>query len=323
MFAAAVLMRAVGHVERFDIVDCNATPYLHIPSTWVLARRSRARMVLTTHEALSAALPAYFRERGSRMGQQRVTVLQKGYRWLHSLPDAVVASSELTAHELQREGIATLAVTHGGVSAIGATRTSYRGRMVGIGRLVPLKRFNVVIEAFAIAHAAGDATHLTIIGDGPELPALRRLADAHSVANVVSFLGGIEEDEKLRVLREASDVYVSASIREGLSIATLEALGAGAPAVVSSRPDLSVNGALEYMADDVNGFVTDGEATSIAAAVRVIAADPHRFARLSSAAIATARRYSWETAAAELETAYECVLRAPRFPNWSCVGRSS
>jgi glycosyltransferase involved in cell wall biosynthesis len=309
LFAAAVATRAIFGVPDFDIVDCNSTPYLHIPSAWGFAHRSRARLVLTVHEALSAALDDYFRGRGSPIGRQRLRVLQSGYRWLHSLPDAIVASSELTAVELRREGIAAIATTHGGVSTIGAPRTAYRGRLVCVGRLVPLKRVNVVVEAFALARAKGHAQELTVIGDGPELPALRRLASDRGVADAVRFRPGVAEEEKLRILCDDCDAYVSASLREGLSIATLEALAAGLPAVISSRPDLSVNGALEYLAHDVNGFVTDGEAESISSALERLGRDSSRFRRLASGAIATARRYTWDVAATELEAAYESALR--------------
>jgi glycosyltransferase involved in cell wall biosynthesis len=311
LFAAALAVRAMGRVPDFDIVDCNSTPYLHIPSAWALARRSRARLVLTVHEALSAALDDYFRVRGSPVGKHRLRMLQFGYRWLHSLPDAIVAASEVTAVELRREGIATIGTTHGGVSTIGTPRKVYRGRLVCVGRLVPLKRVNVAIEAFALARASGNAQQLTIVGDGPELPALRWLAAERGVADAVRFRPGVAEVEKLRILRDDCDVYVSASLREGLSIATLEAFAAGTPAVISSRPDLSVNGALEYLADDLNGFVTDGQAQSIASAVERLGRNASGFRRLSSAAIATARRYTWEVAAAELERAYETALRTP------------
>jgi glycosyltransferase involved in cell wall biosynthesis len=310
LFAAAVFARAVRGLPRYDIVDCNATPYLHIPSAWALARRTRARLVLTAHEALSAALDDYFRARGSPVGRHGVRVLQSGYRLLHRLPDAIVATSDVTAIELRREGIATVGTTHGGVSAIGAPRNTYRGRLVCVGRLVPAKRVDVVIEAFALARASGIAEQLSVIGDGPELVALRRLAADCGVADAVRFYPGVAEGEKLRILRDNCDAYVSASLREGLSIATLEALAAGCPAVISSRPDKAVNGALEYLVDDLNGFVTDGEARSIASAVESLTRDESAFRRVSAAAIATARRYTWESAAGELEVAYETALGA-------------
>jgi glycosyltransferase involved in cell wall biosynthesis len=312
LFAAAVAARAVRGVPNFDVVDCNATPYLHIPSAWALARRSRARLVLSVHEALSAALEDYFRARGSPAGRHRLRVLQSGYRFLHYLPDAIVATSEVTATELRREGIATVGTTHGGISTLGTPRDSYRGRLICLARLVPAKRVQVAIEAFALARTSGHAQQLTIVGDGPELPSLRRLAADRGVADCVRFCPGITEDEKVRILRDESDACISASLREGLSIATLEALGAGNPAVISSRPELSINGALEYLVDDVNGFVTDGDARSIASAVERLARDGPNFRRLSSAAIATVRRYTWETAAAELEGVYETALSTPR-----------
>src|SRR5439155_24902152 len=46
---AALLRRG----ERFDVVDCNATPFLHILPSYLLARRWRSAFLVTAHEALA------------------------------------------------------------------------------------------------------------------------------------------------------------------------------------------------------------------------------------------------------------------------------
>jgi hypothetical protein len=116
------------------------------------------------------------------------------------------------------------------------------------------------------------------------------------------------EQEKQDFLVRESDLCLSASLREGLSIATLECLGAGMPAVISSRPDHSVNGALDYIVDGENGIVTDGEAISLAEAIGRVARDGSLYARLSQGAFETARRHTWDAAAIELQATYRRIL---------------
>jgi glycosyltransferase involved in cell wall biosynthesis len=310
-FAWAVA-RACVAPQRFDVVDCNATPFVHIPSTWLLARRSGAKLVLSVHEGLLDELDPYFVERGARINRFSLGVLRYGYRKVHSLPDCVLACSELTARKLSDEGIAPGGITHGGVGWLGERRHHYFGRVVCIARLVPPKRMSIAIRAFAIARARGDANHLAIVGDGPERPELERLIDELKLRDHVEIKTGMTEEKKRNLLAEDSDLCLSASLREGLSIATLECLGAGLPALISSRPDLNTNGALDYMIDGVNGIVTDGGVESLAAAIGRISRDPSLFTRLSQGALETARRYTWDEAALELESTYWRMLGANR-----------
>ncbi|MFD5871807.1 glycosyltransferase [Streptomyces sp. NPDC060322] len=105
----------------------------------------------------------------------------------------------------------------------------------GVGRLVPGKRFDVLIRAVAALPGAW----LVLAGDGPEATSLRALAARLGVAGRVRFLGecgapgvtpGVPE------VLSAVDTFVSASREESFGLAVVEALAAGLPVVHAACP---------------------------------------------------------------------------------------
>lgn len=106
-------------------------------------------------------------------------------------------------------------------------------RIIYTGRLVPIKRLDVLIEAFAAARGqTGRPMELELAGHGPERPALERLSDRLGVGDSVHFLGVLGEAQVIEALRRA-DIAVNLSDFEGLPNAVLEALACAKPVVLS------------------------------------------------------------------------------------------
>lgn len=106
--------------------------------------------------------------------------------------------------------------------------------LFSISRIVPRKNIPVLINAVeALAKEGEKRLRLVIAGTGPAQGEVARLAAASSGAT--RYLGFVDEERKREILSEV-DVFVQLSIREGLSIATLEALASGLPCVVSDLP---------------------------------------------------------------------------------------
>jgi glycosyltransferase involved in cell wall biosynthesis len=174
--------------------------------------------------------------------------------------------------------------------------------------LVPNKNVDRLLEAFALATKRGSIRSLTLVGDGPERQRLEKLAVRLGVHPLTRFLGDLPDDAKWRLLIEEADIFISASRREGLAIATLEALAAGNPAIISYTPGGPQQGATEYMRHGQNGLITDGTVPSLAAAMDLLAWDQELYESLSKNAIDTARRYTWDSAASQLEQIYERAI---------------
>ena len=100
--------------------------------------------------------------------------------------------------------------------------------MVYVARLVPLKRHYILLEA--LKHLP--QVHLDLIGQGPLLEELQQKAKDLGIEHQVCFKGLLPREEVYRLLKSA-DLYVSTSSYEGLPIGVLEAMGCGAPCLVT------------------------------------------------------------------------------------------
>ncbi len=102
--------------------------------------------------------------------------------------------------------------------------------VVGAGRLVEGKRFDVLIDA---VDRLGPQAHVLIAGEGPERAALQQRAVSAGVADRVHLVGVV--DDILDVLAPA-DLFASASVVETYGIAIMEAYVAGLPVVYTQCP---------------------------------------------------------------------------------------
>lgn len=152
--------------------------------------------------------------------------------------DEIVSVSEDLAQHLQTSfGVTSVTAVPNGVDTnLFQPRphpTTEKLTLVSISRIVPRKNINVLIEAVRTLAERGETRlRLLIAGTGPAEAEIARLAAGCPGAE---YLGFIDEDQKRDLLGQA-DAFVQLSIREGLSIATLEAMACGVPCIVSDLP---------------------------------------------------------------------------------------
>jgi glycosyltransferase involved in cell wall biosynthesis len=119
--------------------------------------------------------------------------------------------------------------------------------VIGIGRLVPNKDFELFIDAAALLVRRHPGTTFTIVGDGPLRAALQRRAADAGLADALRFLGA--RDDIPDLLRQA-DVLWSTSAWEGLPNVVLEAAASGLPVVARD-----VGATREVVQHGRNGFL--------------------------------------------------------------------
>ena len=134
-----------------------------------------------------------------------------------------------------------------------------------VGRLLPQKGQRLIIEAFAQLCQAWPDSELLIVGDGPDLELLKRLAADEGVASKIRFLGN--RTDVICQLGK-SDVFAHASESEGLSNAVLEAMAVALPSVVVDAP-----GVTECHLDGCTGFIARRSAQDVAAKLMALATD--------------------------------------------------
>lgn len=152
---------------------------------------------------------------------------------------------------------------------------------VFVGRLVDLKRVDLLLRAWSVREREARDAYLIVLGDGPERRSLEQLASDLKLEHV-RFEGATED---VIPYLHAADVLVHPSSVEGLSLALLEGMATGLPAVAS---DLPQNQAV--VRDGENGLLFAVEdAEQLADRLLQMCSDPLR-ARLGRSAAATVRR---------------------------------
>jgi glycosyltransferase involved in cell wall biosynthesis len=125
-----------------------------------------------------------------------------------------------------------------------------RRRFVYAGRLVPVKRVDLVIDAFARIAQQRPQWDLVIIGDGPLRKALRDRVPPELASRVI-WAGFVGDPASMAAVYRACDVLVLASDNEPWAVVVNEATAAGLAVVCSDV----VGAAAELVRDGVNGYL--------------------------------------------------------------------
>jgi len=139
--------------------------------------------------------------------------------------------------------------------------------ILSVGRLAADKGFDYLIGAAASLPRGDRRYRIFIAGEGPHRARLERLTHQLGVADVVTFLGFRRDVNELLA---ACDLVVLPSLREGLSIAMLEAMAAGKPIIATS-----IGSHRELAAQaDMARLVPPANAKAIADGIQQFTGDP-------------------------------------------------
>ena len=176
-----------------------------------------------------------------------------------------------------------------------------------VGRLHPLKGFDVAIEAVA-AIPAGRRPGLRIIGAAPPDGAdyarsLHELAAQLGILRTTAFDGALPRAELARRMRRATVVIVP-SQTETFGLVALEAAASGVPVIARAAGGLH-----EAVVDGETGLLVASEDPAVwADALDGLLSDPDRLAQMGAAARTHALTRTWGASARELLAAYEELL---------------
>jgi glycosyltransferase involved in cell wall biosynthesis len=177
--------------------------------------------------------------------------------------------------------------------------------LITVGNLIARKRHADVIEAVALLRDRRPQLRYTIVGDGPERDALRKLAAARGVADRVLLRGRLPHPEAVAAARRAS-LFVLPSVAEAFGVSYVEAMAAGVAAIGTRGEDgpeeiAAAGGGIE--------LVPPRDPRALADAIDALLSDGDRMAELRRAARDTvAREFTWERCGRATVTAYREVL---------------
>ena len=172
-----------------------------------------------------------------------------------------------------------------------------------VGRLMPIKGFENLIEAFAqLRRQHGlQESKLVIVGDGPLRAGLGQCAESRGLSHDVEFLG-MRKD--VYNVMNVFDVFALSSLHEGVPMVLLEAMALGVPIVASH-----VGGIPEILEDSKEAVLVPAkDAEALARAIGVLAASSELRAELIQGARARVEtQFSIQLSAAKMHKMYRSL----------------
>src|SRR5579871_1330423 len=175
--------------------------------------------------------------------------------------------------------------------------------LITMGRLIPEKGFDLLLESFAkIADRHLDWS-LKILGGGPLQADLKSQASALGLDGRVQFLGEVQNPFPFL---QSADLFVLCSRLEGFSNALCEAMACGLPAISFDCP----SGPSDIIRDGVDGvLVAPGDVHAMAAALDRLMGDAQERRRLAARAPEVLKRFSLDKVLSLWENLFKHVLR--------------
>ncbi|MBL1094579.1 MULTISPECIES: glycosyltransferase family 4 protein [Streptomyces] len=282
-------------------------------------RRIEADVVVGTRPGLNVHLARQTRRGPVRIGQEHLTLdthsraLKLALRGAYPRLDAVTTVTEADARAYRRglrlPGVRVEAVPNG-VPAPALPPADGTGKVVvAAGRLAPVKRYDVLVRAFARVVAERPDWRLRIYGGGAEKAALRSLIDELGLYNHVFLMGPAHPLEA--EWAKGSIAAVSSSM-EAFGMTIVEAMRCGLPVVATDCP----HGPGEIISDGVDGrLVPVGDPEAMAGALLTLIGDDEARRRMGAAALAASARFDPARIAARHEALFGELL-ARRRASW-------
>ena len=174
-------------------------------------------------------------------------------------------------------------------------------RLLTVGRLSVTKRIEMLIDAVEILHRTACKVRLTVVGGGQMEQQFRKNVAERELSDVIKITGRMDSKKMPEVYRN-NDIFISASMQEGMSNAMLEAMSSGLPIVTTRCEGLAelING---------NGLIVEQESIEeIAKAIKQLVDDPELRKRMSTAARKLAEKFDWANVASSYIDQYRKII---------------
>ena len=303
--ARSLLRRgALGPVDV--VVDVqNGIPFL---SPWT----GPTPVVVLVHHVHREQWPVVYDPLRSRIGWWVESVLAP---WVYR-DCGYVAVSTATRRELIRLGIdpARISVIRNGTpeSAVAMGHLPDPApRILVLGRLVPHKRVEHVLEAAALLRGRWPDLRVSIVGDGWWAPSLLERARELKVEDLVEFAGHVSEERKSEEISRAW-LLALPSLKEGWGLVVMEAASAGVPAVAYR----SAGGVAESIVDGETGVLVDGGVREFTSALDALLRDNEGRRAMGERARVRSQQFTWEQSVDQFERVLEEALAAGSRVSW-------
>lgn len=281
--------------RSYDGVLVNTRFYLHSLLGLKLAKRQGLRAVVCEHGSAYLTFGSALLDKAVIAYEHAITARVKRYR-----PDFYAVSSKgldwLKTFGIEGRGVLSNAIDADAFRASSSGR-SFRASfdiaderllVSFVGRFIPEKGVDALIEAMGVIEAKGVPATLVMAGTGP----LEERIRTAGLSNIV--VAGKLSASDVAALMDESDLFCLPTRSEGFSTSLLEAAACATPALITD-----VGGVAEMIPDEAYGTVlADARPATIAAAIEKAADEKGRLAKQGALSFERVRAlYSWECTA--------------------------
>ncbi|MGI5378851.1 glycosyltransferase family 4 protein [Streptomyces sp. CA-251387] len=255
-----------------------------------------ADVVIGTRPGLNVHLALQAPEHVVRVGQEHLSLdnhpprlrsaLRRAYRRLDVLTTVTEGDAAAYRRRMRLPGVLVEALPNSVPDPVLPAADGTAKVVVAAGRLGPVKRYDLLIEAFALVAAERPDWRLRIYGKGEEHARLRELIDRLGLCENVFLMGAAAPMEAEWV---KGSIGVAASDFEAFGMTIVEAMRCGLPVVSTDCP----HGPGEIIEDGVDGrLVPVGDRDALGAALLDLVRDDERRRRMGRTALENARRFA-------------------------------
>lgn len=201
--------------------------------------------------------------------------------------DLIIVRGSKGRSFLARYGIKNnVAIITGSVKSIIEPEKGARSiDLVFVGRLNPIKQVDQFIRIVSEISRVVPSVSAVIVGDGIMMTELKNVAERLRVSDNIQFLG---KRDDIETILARSKIFLLTSKSEGMSIAMIEAMAAGAVPVVANVGELG-----DLVHDGLNGYLIEpNNIQEYISKVFSLLQDKMHWHKLSSHAVEAARKYS-------------------------------
>ncbi|PSM38886.1 glycosyl transferase [Streptomyces dioscori] len=259
---------------------------------------SDADVIIGTRPGINVYVSLFAPRRALRIAQEHLrhdqhtkrlrSVLARHYRRLDAVVTTTEADAEVYRRRMNLPGVRVAAVPNIVPAPEGIVRDTTTKVVAAAGRLVPGKRFDLLIEAFSAVASKEPDWRLRIYGGGAQRDHLQDLVTGLGLSEHVRLMG---PRTPIEAEFAKSAMVVSASDAESFGMTLVEAMRCGVPVISTDCP----LGPAEIITDGVDGrLVPVGDSRALAEAMLdLITDEPLRLA-MGEAALAGSHRYDAE-----------------------------
>ncbi|MEU1852849.1 glycosyltransferase family 4 protein [Streptomyces sp. NPDC019990] len=273
-----------------------------------------ADVVVGTRPGLNVHIARQAPQRVIRVGQEHLTLdnhsprlrhaLRRAYRRLDVITTVTEADAAAFRRKMWLPGVHVEALPNSVSDPVLPPADGTAKVVIAAGRLVPVKRYDLLIEAFAQVAAAFPDWQLRIYGKGQEQPRLRQLIERLGLWNNVFLMGAAAPMEAEWV---KASIGAAASDFEAFGMTIVEAMRCGLPVVSTDCP----YGPGEIIQDGADGrLVPVGDREALASALLELVGDDERRRRMGRTAQENARRFAPGPVVAQAERLLQRAIEA-------------